>query len=81
MADSVNSSAQMTPPVFSKGHRGTEHSLSAAQADADKSRMIAQQAQQGEHDANAQRAVMRAQLSEQLNKVLQTRDSARGLIR
>jgi len=42
--------------------------------------LIAQQAQQNEHDADAQKAIMRAQLSVQLNKILQTRDSARGLI-
>jgi outer membrane protein OmpA-like peptidoglycan-associated protein len=52
----------------------------AAQADAEQSRLAAQQAQQGEHDAISDKAAMRAQLSEQLNKILETRDSARGLI-
>jgi outer membrane protein OmpA-like peptidoglycan-associated protein len=42
--------------------------------------LAAQQAQQGEHQANSDKAAMRAQLSEQLNKILETRDSARGLI-
>ncbi len=54
--------------------------ITAAQADADQSRMIAQQAQQNEHQADSDKAAMRAQLSEQLNKILETRDSARGLI-
>ena len=54
--------------------------ITAAQADADQSRLLAQQAQQNEHQAVSDKAVLRAQLSEQLNKVLQTRDSARGLI-
>jgi len=54
--------------------------ISAAQADADRSRSIAQQAQQGEQQAVTDKAAMRAQLSEQLNKILETRDSARGLI-
>jgi outer membrane protein OmpA-like peptidoglycan-associated protein len=54
--------------------------VTAAQADADKARLIAQQAQQSEHQADADKVAMRAQLSEQLNKVLETRDSARGLI-
>jgi outer membrane protein OmpA-like peptidoglycan-associated protein len=54
--------------------------ISAAQADADQSRLAAQQAQQGEHQANSDKAAMRAQLSEQLNRILETRDSARGLI-
>src|SRR6185369_6908127 len=47
--------------------------LSAAQADADQSRLAAQQAE-------TDKAAMRARLSEQLNSILQTRDSARGLI-
>ncbi len=47
--------------------------LAASQADADKSRMAAQQAE-------ADKAAMRAKLSEQLNSILQTRDTARGLI-
>ena len=47
--------------------------VSAAQADAAQSRLAAQQ-------ANTDKAAMRARLSEQLNSILQTRDSARGLI-
>jgi outer membrane protein OmpA-like peptidoglycan-associated protein len=54
--------------------------IAAAQADADQSRAIAQQAQQNEHQADTEKAVLRVQLSEQLNKILETRDSARGLI-
>jgi outer membrane protein OmpA-like peptidoglycan-associated protein len=50
--------------------------ITASQADADKARLIAQQAQQGEQAAVSDKAAMRAQL----NKVLETRDSARGLI-
>ncbi len=51
-----------------------------AQADAAQARAAAAQAQEGEHDALKDKAAIRAQLSEQLNKVLATRDSARGLI-
>jgi outer membrane protein OmpA-like peptidoglycan-associated protein len=47
--------------------------LTAAQADADQSRSAAQQAE-------ADKTAMRTRLSEQLNSILQTRDSARGLI-
>jgi outer membrane protein OmpA-like peptidoglycan-associated protein len=54
--------------------------LSAAQADAEQSRLAAQQAQMSAQQSEADKAAMRTQLSEQLNKVLQTRDSARGLI-
>ena len=54
--------------------------LSAAQADAEQSRLAAQQAQLNAQQADTDKAVMRAKLSEQLNSILQTRDSARGLI-
>lgn len=54
--------------------------LASAQAEADQARVAAQLAQQNEHKADVDKAVMRAQLSEQLNKILETRDSARGLI-
>jgi outer membrane protein OmpA-like peptidoglycan-associated protein len=47
--------------------------VGAAQADADQSRLTAQQ-------ALADKAAMRLRLSEQLNSILQTRDTARGLI-
>jgi outer membrane protein OmpA-like peptidoglycan-associated protein len=47
--------------------------LAAAQADAEQSRRSAQ-------EAEADKLAMRARLSEQLNSILQTRDSARGLI-
>src|SRR5271168_2300641 len=54
--------------------------VSAAQADAEQSRLAAQQAQLNAQQADTDKAAMRAKLSEQLNSILQTRDSARGLI-
>jgi outer membrane protein OmpA-like peptidoglycan-associated protein len=51
--------------------------LAAAQADAEASRLAAQQNLQ---QADADKAALRAKLSDQLNLILQTRDSARGLI-
>ncbi len=54
--------------------------LSAAQADADQSRLAAQQANLNAQQADTDKAAMRAKLSAQLNSILQTRDSARGLI-
>ena len=54
--------------------------LSAAQADAEQSRADTLKAQQAAQQADADKATMRAKLSEQLNSILQTRDSARGLI-
>ena len=47
--------------------------VNAAQADAEQARL-------GEHQAITDKAAIRAQLSDQLNKILETRDSARGLI-
>jgi outer membrane protein OmpA-like peptidoglycan-associated protein len=54
--------------------------LSAAQADAEQSRLAAQTAQASAQAAETDKAAMRTKLSEQLNAILQTRDSARGLI-
>jgi outer membrane protein OmpA-like peptidoglycan-associated protein len=54
--------------------------LSAAQADADRSRLAAEEAQKHAQQSDDDKAAMRTRLSEQLNSILQTRDSARGLI-
>jgi outer membrane protein OmpA-like peptidoglycan-associated protein len=54
--------------------------VSAAQNDANQARLSAQQAQDAEQRAITDKATMRAQLVEQLNMILQTRDTARGLI-
>jgi outer membrane protein OmpA-like peptidoglycan-associated protein len=54
--------------------------LSAAQADADQSRRDTLTAQQAAQQAEGDKAAMRTRLSEQLNSILQTRESARGLI-
>jgi outer membrane protein OmpA-like peptidoglycan-associated protein len=51
-----------------------------AQADAEQSRLAAQQSQLSAQQAETDKAAMRTKLSEQLNSILQTRDSARGLI-
>jgi outer membrane protein OmpA-like peptidoglycan-associated protein len=57
-----------------------EANAANAQADAAQARAAAQVAQQGEHQADSDKAALRVQLSEQLNSILATRDSARGLI-
>ena len=54
--------------------------LTSAQSEADQSRLVAEQARQHAHQADSEKAAMRVQLSIQLNKILETRDSARGLI-
>jgi outer membrane protein OmpA-like peptidoglycan-associated protein len=67
-ADAAKAKAEMEA-----SQAASASALSAAQANADRSRLAAQQAE-------ADKAAMRTRLSEQLNKILQTRDSARGLI-
>jgi outer membrane protein OmpA-like peptidoglycan-associated protein len=54
--------------------------LSAAQADADRSRLAADEAQKHAQQSDDEKAAMRTRLTVQLNSILQTRDSARGLI-
>ena len=54
--------------------------ISAAQADADRSRLIAQHAQEGQQQADSEKMAMREQLEVRLNEILETRDSARGVI-
>ncbi len=54
--------------------------LAAAQADADHSRADTLKAQKTADEAETEKAAMRTKLSEQLNAILQTRDTARGLI-
>src|ERR1051326_1137794 len=54
--------------------------VTAAQADADRARADALLAQQSAQQADNDKAAMRTRLSEQLNSILQTRDTARGLI-
>ena len=52
----------------------------AAQADADRARMAAQQANQQATQAEADKAALRERLRQQLNLILETRETARGLI-
>jgi outer membrane protein OmpA-like peptidoglycan-associated protein len=74
-ADSARAQSDMA-----SSQAASADALSAAQADADQSRLAAQRAQANSQQAEADKAAMRARLSEQLSKILQTRDSARGLI-
>jgi outer membrane protein OmpA-like peptidoglycan-associated protein len=52
----------------------------AAQTDAEQARIAAETAQQSEQRIQNEKLALRAKLSEQLSSILQTRDSARGLI-
>ena len=76
-AQAANAKAQSD---MANSQASSATALSAAQADADQSRADALRAQQAAQQADADKAAMRTKLSEQLNSILQTRDSARGLI-
>jgi outer membrane protein OmpA-like peptidoglycan-associated protein len=78
--DQAEADAQKVQADMAANQAASASQITAAEADAAQSRAIAQQAQQNEHQADSEKAAMRTQLSEQLNKVLETRDSARGLI-
>jgi outer membrane protein OmpA-like peptidoglycan-associated protein len=67
-ADAAKAQAEMA-----RNQTASAAAISSAQADANQSRLAAQQ-------ADSDKAAMRARLSEQLNLILETRDSARGLI-
>ena len=76
----ADSDAAKTRSDAADAQARSANALSAAQADADQSRLAAQQAQLSAQQAETDKAAMRAKLAEQLNSILQTRDSARGLI-
>jgi outer membrane protein OmpA-like peptidoglycan-associated protein len=79
-ADDATRQKQQAQADMAANQAASATAISAAQADAEQARLAAQQAQASEGDALKDKAAMRTQLSDQLNKVLATRDSARGLI-
>jgi outer membrane protein OmpA-like peptidoglycan-associated protein len=74
-ADTAKAQADMTA-----NQAASTVAITAAQSDAAQARTDAQIAQQGQQQAISDKAAMRTKLSEQLNLILATRDSARGLI-
>jgi outer membrane protein OmpA-like peptidoglycan-associated protein len=78
-ADAQSATAQAKSDM-ADSQASSANAVSAAQADAEQSRLAAQQAQQAAQQAETDKAAMRTRLSVQLNAILQTRDSARGLI-
>ncbi|MGB9234867.1 MAG: OmpA family protein [Terriglobales bacterium] len=79
-ATDAQSAAMQAKSDRAASEASSANAVSAAQADAEQSRLAAQQSQQAAQQAEADRATMRTRLSVQLNSILQTRDSARGLI-
>jgi outer membrane protein OmpA-like peptidoglycan-associated protein len=79
-ADSAQAAASQARADMVTSEAASAAAVTASRADAAASLLIAEQAQQAKYQADSEKAVMRAQLSERLNKILETRDSARGLI-
>jgi outer membrane protein OmpA-like peptidoglycan-associated protein len=80
LKDQAQSDAARAHADLTANQSASADAISSAQADAEKSRIAAQKAQMNEQQAVSDKAAMRAQLSEQLNRILATRESARGLI-
>jgi outer membrane protein OmpA-like peptidoglycan-associated protein len=72
-ADNARSDAAKAKSDMADSLASSASALSLAQSDAEQSRLAAQQSE-------ADKVAMRTRLSEQLNSILHTRDSARGLI-
>ncbi len=79
-AASAQTAAAQAKSDMANSEAASVNAVSVAQADAEQSRLAAQQSQQVAQQAETDKAAMRTRLSEQLNSILQTRDSARGLI-
>jgi outer membrane protein OmpA-like peptidoglycan-associated protein len=85
-ADAANARAEMAATQaaaaanVSAAQADAAASVAAAHADAESARMAAEAAHQSEERIQNEKLAMRAQLSQQLNSILQTRDSARGLV-
>jgi outer membrane protein OmpA-like peptidoglycan-associated protein len=79
-AESDTKKAQAAKAQAESDAAQAHNDAAAAQAAADQSRADTLKAQEATQQAETDKAAMRAKLSEQLNSILQTRDSARGLI-
>ena len=79
-ADNAQAATAKANADMANNQAASATALSAAQADAEQSRLAAQQAQLNAQQAETDKAALRRKLSEQLNSILQTRESARGLI-
>ena len=77
--DAQNATAQARSDA-ADNQASSASALSAAQADAEQSRLAAQRSDLNAQQAETDKVAMRAKLAEQLNSILQTRETARGLI-
>jgi outer membrane protein OmpA-like peptidoglycan-associated protein len=76
-AEAVTTKAQAD---LTNSQAASTEAINTAQANAEQYRLIAQHAQESEQQADTDKMAMRAQLELRLNQILETRDSARGLI-
>ena len=79
-ADNAQAATAKANADMANNQAASATALSAAQADAEQSRLAAQQAQLNAQQAETDKAALRTKLAEQLNSILQTRETARGLI-
>ncbi len=79
-AERAKSDAEQQQAASLAEQQRAQAAASQAQADADRARLAAEESDRQRQDAVRQKEEMRARLLAQLNQVLQTRDSARGLI-
>jgi outer membrane protein OmpA-like peptidoglycan-associated protein len=79
-ASDAQAAAAKAKSDMADSQASSKTALSAAQADADQSRADKLTAQQAAQQAEADKAAIRTRLSAQLNSILQTRNSAHGLI-
>jgi outer membrane protein OmpA-like peptidoglycan-associated protein len=82
-AEQAQSQAEEAKQQQAQAEAARESALAAqqqAQAQAENARVDAEQAQQQAEQAEQEKANLRARLLEQLNDILQTRDTARGLV-
>jgi len=79
-ADEANRQKEQAQSNLATNQADSSKTLAQAQADTDEARRSAQRSQEQAQQADSDRAAMRTKLRDQLNSVLQTRDSARGLI-
>jgi outer membrane protein OmpA-like peptidoglycan-associated protein len=79
-ADEATRQKEQAQSDMAASQAASAAAVTAAQAEASQSRWAALQAQQNAQQAEDDKTAMRTRLSDQLNSVLQTRDSARGLI-
>jgi outer membrane protein OmpA-like peptidoglycan-associated protein len=80
LKEQAQSDSAQAKSDLAKSQAASNAAVAAAQADANQSRSAAQGSEQRAQAAENDKANLRARLETQLNSILQTRDSARGLI-